>query len=139
MNETTLQAITLLTAVVILIAALCAVLVGYARLQQRARTLELKLIEESSRLREELTRVAAQGLRIANHQSSIESQLRQLADRQGLLELRGEGKPFEQAREMLRTGASRDELVARFGLSDSEAGLLSQLHGRIRIQAARSR
>jgi chromosome segregation ATPase len=83
---------------------------------------------ELETVREQLAQVSAQGLRIANQQRTLERQLQQLSDRQGRLELRGEGRPFEQAIAMLRGGATREELMARLGLSDSEAGLLAQLH-----------
>jgi hypothetical protein len=113
----------------ILLAAIGVLLVWVAVLARRTRRLDAMVRTELARAREELAQVSAQGLRIGNQQDSIEGRLRQMAERQGWLELRGEGRPFEQAIEMLRGGATRNDLVARFGLSDSEVALLVRLHG----------
>lgn len=106
-----------------------ALLVWQALVRRGSQALEARVRAELETVRDQLAQVAAQGLRVANQQRALERQLMQLADRQGRLELRGEGRPFEQAIAMLRSGAARDELVARLGLSDSEAALLVQLHG----------
>lgn len=100
-----------------------------AQVARRTRELEQTMTGELGRTRDEMTQVSAQGLRIANQQRAFERQVQQLVERQGRFELRGEGRPFEQAIAMLRDGATRQELVARLGLSDSEASLLEQLHG----------
>jgi len=106
-----------------------ALLAWVAILARRMRSLEALLRTELARAREELTQVAAQALRVGNQQHAIEGRLRQMAERQGRLELRGEGRPFEQAIEDLRGGATRNDLVARFGLTESEVALLVRLHG----------
>lgn len=112
-----------------LLAAIVALATWVTVLARRTRGLDALVRTELARAREELAQVSAQGLHIGNQQHVIEGQLRQMAERQGRLELRGEGRPFEQAIEMLRGGATRADLVARFGLSDSEAALLVRLHG----------
>ncbi|HVN42899.1 MAG TPA: DUF2802 domain-containing protein [Steroidobacteraceae bacterium] len=104
-------------------------LVGMLLLSRRVQGLEILLRSELAKAREELAQVAAQGLRVANQQRANDAQIRQLADRQGRVELRGDGRPFEQAIEMLRAGATRSDVVARLGLSESEAALLVLLHG----------
>lgn len=112
-----------------LLAAIVALATWVTVLARRTRGLDALVRTELARAREELAQVSAQGLHIGNQQHAIEGQLRQMTERQGRLELRGEGRPFEQAIEMLRGGATRADLVARFGLSDSEAALLVRLHG----------
>lgn len=112
-----------------LLAAIAALAAWIAVLARRTRSLNVLVRTELARAREELAQVSAQGLRIGNQQHAIEGRLRQMAERQGRLELRGEGRPFEQAIEMLRGGATRTDLVTRFGLSDSEVALLVRLHG----------
>lgn len=112
-----------------LLAVMGALLAWVAVLARRTRCLDALVRTELTRTRDELAQVSAQGLRIENQQHAIEGQLRQIAERQGRLELRGEGRPFEQAIEMLRGGATRNDLVAQFGLSDSEVALLVRLHG----------
>ena len=97
-----------------------------ARLLRDAEERERRLVAE---LRGELGQVAAQGLRVANLQRTIARELELLAERQGRLELRGDGRPFEAAISMLRSGATSAELVSRLGLSEVEASLLARLHG----------
>jgi len=106
-----------------------ALLAWVAVLARRTRSLEALVRTELARARDELAQVSAQALRIGNQQHAIEGRLRQMAERQGRLELRGEGRPFEQAIENLRGGATRNDLVARFGLTESEVALLVRLHG----------
>jgi len=109
--------------------AMGALLAWVAVLARRTRSLEALVRTELARARDELAQVSAQALRIGNQQHAIEGRLRQMAERQGRLELRGEGRPFEQAIENLRSGATRSDLVARFGLTESEVALLVRLHG----------
>jgi hypothetical protein len=111
------------------LAAVGALLAWVAVLARRARNLEALVRTELAQARDELAQVSAQALRIGNQQHVTERRLRQLTERQGWLELRGEGRPFEQAIENLRGGATRSDLVARFGLTDSEVALLVRLHG----------
>jgi len=106
-----------------------ALLSWVAVLARRTRSLQALVRTELARVRDELAQVSAQALRIGNQQHAIEGRIRQMAERQGRLELRGEGRPFEQAIENLRGGATRNDLVARFGLTDSEVALLVRLHG----------
>ena len=126
-----IEAGTLLTyvvAAVALVAAFTAALWS-ARLARRLRDAEERERRLAAELRAEVGQVAAQGLRVANLQRSIARELELLAERQGRLELRSDGRPFEAAISMLRTGASSAELVSRLGLSEVEASLLARLHG----------
>ena len=111
------------------VAVLGALLAWVAILARRMRLLDSFVRAELARARDELARVSAQASEAGNQHQDIEGRLRQIAERQGRLELRGEGRPFEQAIEMLRGGATRNDLVARFGLSDSEVALLVRMHG----------
>ena len=111
------------------LAAIGALLAWVAALARRVRNLDALVRADLARARDEFALVAAQTQRTEHEQQAIEERLRQFAERQGRLELRGEGRPFEQAIEMLRGGATRHDLVARFGLSDSEVALLVRMHG----------
>ena len=57
-------------------------------------------------------------------------QLKRLEDRLGRLELRGEGRPYEQAISLAAQGEDMARLVSCFGLTAGEASLVSLLHGR---------
>ena len=117
----------LVAGLALLVAGACAL--WSARLARRLRDAEEREQRLAAELREELGQVAAQGLRVANLQRSIARELELLAERQGRLELRGDGRPFEAAISMLRSGATSAELVSRLGLSEVEASLLARLHG----------
>ena len=126
-----IEAGTLLTyvvAAVALVAAFTAALWS-ARLARRLRDAEERERRLAAELRAEVGQVAAQGLRVANLQRSIARELELLAEREGRLELRSDGRPFEAAISMLRAGATSAELVSRLGLSEVEASLLARLHG----------
>ncbi|MFO1406071.1 MAG: DUF2802 domain-containing protein [Steroidobacteraceae bacterium] len=121
----------LVVAAVAALAVLAAVVLGASlrRVSRRLGALEARFRDAAAAVSEELAQVAAQGRGVEDRLRGLERELGLLSDRQGRLELRGEGRPFEQAIVMLRAGATRAELVARLGLSDSEAALLAQLHG----------
>ena len=59
----------------------------------------------------------------------VESDCERLADRIGLIELRGEARPYHQAIASARNGADSAKLGRQFGLSNHEANLLMLVHG----------
>jgi len=52
-----------------------------------------------------------------------------MGERLGQLELRGEGRPYDQAIALVRRGADADRLMANYGLSRGEADLVALVHG----------
>ncbi len=56
-------------------------------------------------------------------------QLQRLEERVGRLELRGEGRPYEQAISLAAQGEDTARLVSCFGLTAGEASLVNLLHG----------
>ena len=54
----------------------------------------------------------------------------QMNERLGQLELRGEGRPYDQAIALSQHGADADRLMSEYGLSRGEADLLSLVHRR---------
>ena len=59
----------------------------------------------------------------------VERDCAQLSDRIGLIELRGETRPYHQAIDSARNGADPAKLAREFGLSSHEANLLMLVHG----------
>jgi hypothetical protein len=68
-------------------------------------------------------------VRQVNTERRNSQQLKRLEDRLGRLELRGEGRPYEQAINLAAQGEDVARLVSCFGLTAGEASLLSLLHG----------
>jgi hypothetical protein len=83
-------------------------------------------------LRREVEGATAIGVRAGERLRKTEQTYAQLADRLGQLELRGEGRPYDQAIAMVRHGADADRLVRNFGLTRGEADLVELVHGRRR-------
>ena len=54
----------------------------------------------------------------------------QMTERLGQLELRGDGRPYDQAIALVRRGADAERLIRNFGLSRGEADLMTRLHRR---------
>ena len=68
-------------------------------------------------------------VRQVNTERRNSQQLTRLEDRVGRLELRGEGRPYEQAITLAAQGEDVARLVSCFGLTAGEATLVSLLHG----------
>lgn len=83
-------------------------------------------------LRRDVEGATAIGVRAGERLRKTEQTYAQLADRLGQLELRGEGRPYDQAIAMVRHGADADRLVRNFGLTRGEADLVELVHGRRR-------
>lgn len=81
-------------------------------------------------LRRDIEGATAIGVRAGERLRKTEQACAQLADRMGQIELRGEGRPYDQAIAMVRHGADADRLVRNFGLTRGEADLVELVHGR---------
>lgn len=81
-------------------------------------------------LRREVEGATAIAVRAGERLRKAEATALQLAERLGQLELRGEGRPYDQAIALVQNGADADRLVRSFGLTRGEADLVTLLHGR---------
>lgn len=98
---------------------------------RRARDALTEQAAQLAALRRETEAVAALGARVGERFRRLEQLAAQLADRLGQLELRGEGRPYDQAIALVQHGAAdADRLVQNLGLSRGEADLVARLHGR---------
>jgi hypothetical protein len=97
--------------------------------------LRRRLAESEERLaglRREVEAATGIAVRAGERLRKAEATTLQLADRLGQLELRGEGRPYDQAIAMVQHGADADRLVRNFGLTRGEADLVTLVHGRRR-------
>jgi hypothetical protein len=105
--------------------AVCWSLMSLRRVRARQDALASEL---ASALRE-LELVAAISAKAAAQAERVERNSEVLADRVGVLELRGENRPYDQAIQSVRDGADPAKLARQFGLSSNEANLLLLVHG----------
>jgi hypothetical protein len=82
------------------------------------------------RLRAEVAAVAGVGARVGERLRRLDQVSTQLGERLGQLELRGEGRPYDQAIALVAKGADPERLVDSYGLTRGEADLVARLHGR---------
>jgi hypothetical protein len=125
--EPTLIAIAALAVVTLATAAVT------AYLQSVATQLRRRLAESEERLaglRREVEAATGIAVRAGERLRKAEATTLQLADRLGQLELRGEGRPYDQAIALVQHGADADRLVRNFGLTRGEADLVALVHGR---------
>jgi hypothetical protein len=90
------------------------------------------LQSELEALRRETRGAVELGVRAGRRLRKAEQQMQQLQDRLGFIELRNEGRAYDQAINLARRGADATKLVSDFGMSQGEADLVSLLHGRRR-------
>ena len=94
-------------------------------LQERHDALARNLAAAQRELEMLATSATKSGLRT----ECIERDCVALADRIGVLEVRGGGRHYNQAIESARNGADPAKLARQFGLSSTEANLLLLVHG----------
>jgi hypothetical protein len=108
--------------------ALAGALIAWTRVrdgQSRMASLEGSL----TALRAEFESLAANTIRTGLRVRRIEQEHSDVADRVELVESRGPGACVDEAIELARRGADPQKLERQFGLSPSEAELISRLHG----------
>jgi hypothetical protein len=98
--------------------------------QRRALRRQGALEADLVRLRREVEAATGISVRVGERLRRAEAQARLAGERLGQLELRGEGRPYDQAIDLAQRGAGADNLVRNFGLSRGEADLVALLHGR---------
>jgi Protein of unknown function (DUF2802) len=81
----------------------------------------------------ELELVASISVKAGRRAQRVEQECSGVADRIDQVELRGNAHVLDQAIDFARRGADPVKLTQQFGLSRSEADLVTRLHGRKRI------
>jgi hypothetical protein len=122
----TVLEIVCIVAAILAVAGTAWALVGVRRLRARNDSLEGSL----GAVQREFEVAASMALRAGQSVKRLEAENTRLADRLGLIELRSEARPYDQAIDSARRGADPVKLSEQFGLSRGEADLLSRLHGR---------
>lgn len=123
--DTVLEIVCIVAAILALAAAGFA-LHGARQLRARNETLQCSL----GAVQREFELATAMALRAGRSVRRLEAENTRLSDRLGLIELRCETRPYDQAIDSARRGADPMQLTQQFGLSQGEADLLSRLHGR---------
>jgi hypothetical protein len=127
----TLEPVMIATAAITVVTLATAAVTAY--LQSVATQLRRRLAESEERLaglRREVEAATGIAVRAGERLRKTEATTLQLADRLGQLELRGEGRPYDQAIALVQRGADADRLVRNFGLTRGEADLVTLVHGR---------
>jgi hypothetical protein len=93
----------------------------------------LSLESSLTAVRREMEIVASISLKTGRRVKRIEQEYSGVADRVDQVELRGASQCFDQAIDSARRGADPVKLTQQFGLTRSEADLVTRLHGRKKI------
>lgn len=98
----------------------------------QVRRLSLQHVELASGVAatlRELELLAAMASKAGVHVSRVQRDYAGLAERVEAIELRGETRPYDQAIDSARQGTDSTRLARQFGLSPTEATLVTLLHG----------
>ena len=127
----TLHLGTLLAAAGAVAALLALTVAGFAwraaRAARRHAAAQESVMQE---LRRKLDEAQAMQARAGRRAKRLEQEFLRLAERVGVVELRGDARSFDQAIDSARRGATSGKLSEQFGLSRGEADLVARLHGR---------
>lgn len=122
---------TVLELVCIVAAFLALAAAGWAiRATRRLRARNESLQGTVGAARREFELAAAIAMRAGQSVKRLEAENTRLSDRLGVMEVRREARPYDQAIDSARRGADPVKLTEQFGLSRGEADLLTRLHGR---------
>lgn len=112
----------------------CATAAYWMQVQmQRLRVQHLELAAGVAATLRELELLAAMNSESASRFTRMERDHSLLSERVGVLELRGESRPYDQAIDSARRGTDPCKLARQFGLSATEASLVTLLHGAKRL------
>jgi len=114
------------------VAALLTAIAAWSSMR-RSRTRCAALESNLAELRRDLELAASIGVRTRRRVERIEHEYSGIADRVELVESRGPAGSFDQAIDSARRGADASKLTQQFGLSRSEAELVTRLHGRQKL------
>jgi Protein of unknown function (DUF2802) len=132
MNPMSLAAVLAIAAVLLgMGAALAALLMSRSNRGWQARCIAVE--SSLSAMRRELELMASISLKTGRRVKRMEHEYAGVADRVELVELRGSVQSFDQAIDSARRGADSGKLTEQFGLSRTEADLVTRLHGRKKI------
>lgn len=110
---------------------LAGVLLGIATVRAGRLRRRLGAIEQQfEALRTDVAATTGIGVRAGERLRRLDQVTAQMAERLGQLELRGEGRPYDQAIALVRRGADAERLISHYGLSRGEADLVALVHGR---------
>jgi uncharacterized protein DUF2802 len=107
------------------------VLIGgwrHARTARRCAAIE----SQFEALKADLAASTGIGIRAGERLRRLDQLSSQINERLGQLELRGEGRPYDQAIALSQRGADAGRLMSHYGLTRGEADLVSLVHGRRR-------
>jgi hypothetical protein len=110
------------------VAALAVFVLSRSNRLWRARCVAVE--SSMAAMRRELELMASISLKTGRRVKRMEHEYAGVADRVELVELRGSVQSFEQAIDSARRGADSGRLTEQFGLSRTEADLVTRLHGR---------
>ena len=120
----------ILLAVSLILAAASLAATGWMYIQLRAmRNRQQELTSGVAATLRELELLAAMSARSTAHAERLERDCTALAERLDVLEMRGESRPYDRAIDSARQGADPTRLARLFGLSPTEAQLVTLLHG----------
>jgi Protein of unknown function (DUF2802) len=109
-------------------ATLAAIIMSRSTRRMRAH---IGAVESSlAAMRRELELMASISMKTGRRVKRIEHEYSGVSDRVELVELRGSAQSFDLAIDSARRGADPGKLSQQFGLSRSEADLVTRLHGR---------
>jgi len=109
--------------------ALVASLWKARRAQRRLAALEAELATFRVAI-SDATETMAACSRVEKRVRRLDQVTARMDERLGKLEVRGEGRPYDQAIAAVQDGGDSDRLVRNFGLSRGEADLIALMHGR---------
>lgn len=105
------------------------VLIGSLRQSRSARRFAA-LEAQIEGLKADLAATTGIGVRVGERLRRLDQLSTQMNERLGQIELRGEGRPYDQAIALSQRGADSSRLMSHYGLSRGEADLVSLVHGR---------
>ncbi len=109
---------------------LATVLLGVAVLRNGRLSRRLAAMEgQFESLRADVAATTGIGVRAGERLRRLDQITGQMGERLGQLELRGEGRPYDQAIALVRRGADAGRLMTNYGLSRGEADLVALVHG----------
>jgi hypothetical protein len=129
MNLVSFNTILGIAGVLLGLSALPAVIVA-SRSNRRLTTRCVEVESSLAAMRRELELLSSISLKTGQRVKRFGKEHAGIADRVDLIELRGSAQSFDQAIDSARRGTDSGRLTQQFGLSRSEADLVTRLHGR---------
>ncbi|WP_019530375.1 DUF2802 domain-containing protein [Dasania marina] len=103
--------------------------------RNKLEQLETSLSEKMAQFNRELEAVNNGAIGVGQHLIQVEKKLSTVVSEQEKLQISAEFQPYGQAEAMAEQGVDAEQLSERFGLSESEAQLMSMIQQRSAAQA----